>query len=99
VWEQDRRFYAIVTFTDGARVAGGWADKSWASGFPNDEDVYFEVVYSVTDEGRLGDLIPYTAGLLGPCASLSGTVVVIEGYRCLSGRPDPVPLGAQSRLG
>lgn len=63
VWEQDRRFYAIVTFTDGTRVAGGWANNSWASGFPNDEDVYFEVVYAVTDDGRLGAVVPLTAGL------------------------------------
>jgi hypothetical protein len=64
VWEQDRRFYAIVTFTDGSRVGGGWANNSWASGFPNDEDIYFEVVYSVTEEGRLGTVVPHTAGLL-----------------------------------
>jgi hypothetical protein len=64
VWEQDRRFYAIVTFTDGSRVGGGWANKSWASGFPNEEDVYFEVVYFVTEEGHLGAVVPHTAGVL-----------------------------------
>ena len=44
VWAQDRNFYAIVTFTDGSRVGAGWSRRSWASGFPNDEDIYFEVV-------------------------------------------------------
>ena len=63
LWGQDRRFYAIVTFTDGDQIAGGWGRNSWASGFPNDEDIYFEVVYSLKD-GRLDAVVPHTAGLL-----------------------------------
>jgi len=64
LWGQNRNFYAIVTFADDSRVAGGWSRQSWASGFPNEEDIYFEVVYSLTEDGKLGAMVPYSAGML-----------------------------------
>lgn len=64
LWGQDRNLYAIVTLSDGSRIGAGWSRQSWASGFPNDEDVYFEVVYSLTEGGRLDAVVPHTAGLL-----------------------------------
>lgn len=64
LWVQDFRAYVVVTFTDGSRIGAAWGRRSWASGFPAEEDIYFEVVYSLSDEGEFLEAVPYSAGVL-----------------------------------
>jgi hypothetical protein len=54
----------LVTLTDGSRVGAGWGANSFASWFPHEEDIYFEVVYSLLEDGSFGDPVPLSAGIL-----------------------------------
>ncbi|HYH83566.1 MAG TPA: DUF6338 family protein [Longimicrobium sp.] len=62
----DRRepSFVLVHLNSGALLAGYWGPKSYAGSFPNDGDIYLEAVYAVDEEGRLGEPIPDTRGVL-----------------------------------
>lgn len=64
VFSQNRYFIVLATLTDGSKVAGGWGTESFASSYPNDEDLYLEVVYSLDDEGAVERPVPQSGGIL-----------------------------------
>lgn len=64
VFGQDRDYLALVTLTDDTIIGVGWGRNSVASQFPSEEDVYFEVVYSLNDDGSFGDPARLSEGLL-----------------------------------
>jgi len=49
---------------NGNLVAGYWGPGSYASAFPEQDDLYVSAVYKVDANGRIGDPIPSTNGLL-----------------------------------
>jgi len=55
--------YLRIETTDGAAVAGIFADRSYAGGFPNDPDLYLEQAWSLRDDGALGDPLGYAVYL------------------------------------
>lgn len=64
VFTREEDYLAFVVLNDGTRFAAGWGRASFASSFPNEEDVYFEVLYSVLEDDRFGDPIPLSRGIL-----------------------------------
>lgn len=45
-------------------IGGYWGRNSYAGSFPNDGDIYVEAVYKVDRNGRFGDPLPDTRGML-----------------------------------
>lgn len=56
--------FVLVHLSDGSLIGGYWGPNSYAGAFPNDGDIYLEAIYRVDEEGRFGDAIPHTRGLL-----------------------------------
>ena len=54
----------LVTLTDGTKFAAAFGRDSFASEYPAEEDVFFEVVYLVDASGAFGSPLPLSAGLL-----------------------------------
>jgi hypothetical protein len=51
--------YIRIRTTDGPVVAGLFADKSYAAGYPDSPDLYLEEAWSVEDDGSLGKALGY----------------------------------------
>lgn len=51
--------YLRVETTDGTAIAGLFADKSYAGGFPHDADLYLEESWSMNDDGSLRERLGY----------------------------------------
>jgi uncharacterized protein DUF6338 len=62
----DRRedAFVLIHLKNGHLVAGYWGPGSYASGYPEQGDLYLSAVYSVDAKGRLGPPTPSTKGLL-----------------------------------
>jgi hypothetical protein len=55
----------VLIHLNNDRLIGGYlGSNSYAGSFPNDGDIYLEAVYHVDEDGRFGDPIPDTKGLL-----------------------------------
>lgn len=68
-----KKLYVLVWLTDGTRIGGLFGNHSSASSFPSPEDLFLEKVYRLDSEGRFGDEVAGSAGVLG---SLPPPVVV-----------------------
>jgi hypothetical protein len=64
VFSQNRPYLALITLTDGTKFGAAFGSKSFASSYPAEEDIYFEVVYSIDETGQFGMPAPLSAGLL-----------------------------------
>ena len=64
VFSRGEYYLVLVTLTDGSRLGAGWGPNSFASWFPHEEDIYFEVVYSLLEDDSFGDPVPLSAGIL-----------------------------------
>lgn len=51
--------YLRIQTTDGAAVAGLFADDSYAGGFPNEPDLYLEQAWEMADDGSLTQPLGY----------------------------------------
>jgi hypothetical protein len=51
--------YLRVRTTDGIALAGRFANRSYAGGYPNDPDLLIEDAYSLTDNGDLNEALGY----------------------------------------
>lgn len=56
--------WVLVHLKNGNKIGGLFGDDSFASSFPNEQDIYLEEVWHVDEEGILLDKINQTAGLL-----------------------------------
>jgi hypothetical protein len=56
--------FVLVHLNEGALLGGYWGGNSYAGSYPNDGDIYLEAVYSVDDEGKFGEPMPNTRGVL-----------------------------------
>jgi hypothetical protein len=59
-----RQYLARITLTDGTIIGAGWGQDSFASSYPQEEDLYLEVVYTLGEDGSFGDPRPLSAGVL-----------------------------------
>ncbi len=62
----DRRqpVFMLIHLNNGHLLAGYWGPGSYASGYPEQGDLYLSAVYSVDTKGQIGKPIPSTQGLL-----------------------------------
>jgi len=51
--------YLRVRTTDGTLLAGLFASRSYAAGFPNDPDLLLEKAWSLKDDGQLDEPLGY----------------------------------------
>ena len=63
-FSREEAHLVLITLTDGTKFAAAFGRDSFASEYPAEEDVFFEVVYSVDESGAFGDPLPLSAGLL-----------------------------------
>jgi hypothetical protein len=63
-FDRRQRGFVLVHLKNGALLGGYWGGNSYAGAFPNDGDIYVEAVYRVDDDGRFGEPIEYTRGVL-----------------------------------
>jgi hypothetical protein len=59
-----RPCFALLTLNDGEKLGGYWGDRSYATSFPNDGELYLETVVEVNEDGTFGDALEGSAGLL-----------------------------------
>lgn len=52
--------YVRVRTTDGFWVAGLFASRSYAAGYPNDPDLFLEQAWSLKDDATLGEPLGYS---------------------------------------
>jgi hypothetical protein len=51
--------YIRIRTIDGTVIAGLFADRSYAAGYPDSTDLYLEEAWSVEDDGSLGEALGY----------------------------------------
>ena len=59
MFSERQNLYLRVETTDGTAVAGLFADKSYAGGFPHDADLFLEESWSMRDDGSLDQPLGY----------------------------------------
>lgn len=64
LFDTRRPGFVLATLNDGTLVGGYYGPRSYATSFPNDGDIYLEVAVEVTEEGKFGDLIEGSRGIL-----------------------------------
>jgi hypothetical protein len=55
---------------EGRWIAGYYGDRSYASSYPEPPQIYLERTYSTSDEGEIGEEIPWTRGCIVDCADV-----------------------------
>jgi hypothetical protein len=68
-FSRPERLFVLVTLTDGTQLGGYWGSRSFASSFPNEEDLFLEAVYDVED-GRIVQEKVRTRGAWVPKGSI-----------------------------
>ncbi len=65
-WYFSRRqpVFTLIHLADGSLIGGYWGDRSYASSYPEQGDLYVSSVYKVDDEGRFQGPVEDTDGLL-----------------------------------
>jgi hypothetical protein len=58
-----RPCYVLVHLKNGSLIGGFYGGNSYASSFPNQEEIYLEEVWKVNEEGEFQDRIDSTAGI------------------------------------
>ena len=64
IFKEDRAYQIVATLTDGSRVAGGFADKSRVSTYPEEQELYLEVLYELGENGAIGPPLALSEGIL-----------------------------------
>ena len=54
--------WVVITLKSGRVIGGFYGTESFASSFPNEEDLYLELLCDMTPEGRLNGIAPLTLG-------------------------------------
>jgi hypothetical protein len=65
-------YWIILHMKDGRRIGGRYDVKSFASSFPNDEQLYLEEVWDLDPQGRFLSRIGRTRGIMVSCQDLYG---------------------------
>lgn len=63
-FRQGRPCWVLVTFKDGVRVGGVFGPNSFASSYPDEEDLYLETVWKVDAKGRFLEPVKDSLGAL-----------------------------------
>ena len=63
-FDQREPAFLLVHLNNGGLLGGYWGGGSYAGSFPNDGDIYLEAVYTVDEQGRFGEPIANTKGVL-----------------------------------
>ncbi|HEY2344321.1 MAG TPA: DUF6338 family protein [Xanthomonadaceae bacterium] len=64
IFQQRKAYWIKVTLTDGTIIAGRYAEKSFASSAPAEEQIYLEETWILGKEGEFERKINQTAGVL-----------------------------------
>ena len=56
--------FVLIHLRNGSLLGGYWGPRSYAGSFPNHGDIYLEAVYKVDPEGKFGEPMPDTNGVL-----------------------------------
>lgn len=56
--------FVIVTLKSGGRIGGYWGDRSYASSFPEQGDLYLSAAVALTPEGKFAEAVPGSLGVL-----------------------------------
>lgn len=63
-FRQGRSSWVVATLKDGTLLAGLFSTDSFASAFPNEEDLYLERVCTLSDDGKITGLSDGTEGAI-----------------------------------
>jgi hypothetical protein len=64
VFSKDQTFWVIATMSDGERVGGFYSGESYATGFPNEEQIFLQEEWNISPEGKFLSKINQTDGVL-----------------------------------
>jgi Family of unknown function (DUF6338) len=56
--------WVVITLKSGRVIGGYYGTESFASSFPNEEDLYLELLCDMTPDGRLNGIAPLTLGAI-----------------------------------
>ena len=56
--------FILIHLNDGKMVGGYFGDDSYATSYPCEGDIYIQTVYKVDEDGRFGETISGSRGLL-----------------------------------
>ena len=62
-FSRGRPLWVLATFKDGTRIGGAWHENSFASSYPNEEDVFIETVVELDERGRFVAPLKGSAGV------------------------------------
>ena len=57
-------FWVLVNLENGTRIGGRFGDRSFASAFPAEEQIYIEEVWTVDEEGRFVEPVEGSRGIV-----------------------------------
>jgi len=68
VFSRREKYWIIVTFEDGSKIAGKYGEKSFTSGIPANEQIYLEETWILNIDG----------GFERPCANTAGIIITSD---------------------
>ena len=63
-FDKRRSIFVLIHLKTGRMIGGYYGPASYATAYPDEGDIYLQAVYRVNDEGRFGEPIESTNGLL-----------------------------------
>ncbi len=66
----ERPFFVRIKLRDGERVGGVFGDGSFATAYPEPQDVFLEEAWRLSEDGSFIEPLEGTAGLLVPDSSI-----------------------------
>lgn len=76
--------WVLVHLKSGKMIGGLFGKESFASSFPNSQDLYLEAVWKIDNKGLFKEEVPQTRGLL----INSSEIEFLEFYRTVEKRSD-----------
>lgn len=71
VFKQAQPYWIVVYLKNGNKVGGKYSDKSFASSFPADEQIYLEEAWIISGTGVLDRAVKQSAGVLVMASEIS----------------------------
>jgi len=62
IFEKRRAYWIIIHTTDNKKIGGIYGPESYATSYPEEEQIYVEKLWEMPAAGGFGDKIPNTAG-------------------------------------
>jgi hypothetical protein len=67
-WEhvlgKNKPYYIIFHLKSGQKLGGLYSGESFASSFPQAQEIYVQELYHVTEQGKFGDKVERTEGAI-----------------------------------